>query len=149
MTYLHRYIPTYVKILLIFQIGEITESPDTEYMSTSAILHYCKSKVSLILQCFFVLKLPRCWFFIKHFFSFQILLPYLKLLTIMGLRPVVDASNSSKYAICFSHFHSAQVAVFMFLGYILQYMACFRYVNWYNHVTSNSNITYLPKFTHI
>ncbi|CAK1603176.1 unnamed protein product [Parnassius mnemosyne] len=80
-------------------IGEITESPDTEYMSTSAILHYCKSKI---------------------------LVPYLKLLTIMGLRPVVDASNSSKYTICFSHFHSAQVAVFMFLGYILQYMACFR-----------------------
>ncbi|XP_045765196.1 nucleolar protein 10 [Maniola jurtina] len=81
------------------EIGEITESPDTEYMSTSAILHYCKSKI---------------------------LLPYLKLLTVMGLRPVVDASNSSKYAICFSHFHSAQVAVFMFAGYILQYMACFR-----------------------
>ncbi|XP_050361517.1 uncharacterized protein LOC126780884 isoform X1 [Nymphalis io] len=81
------------------EIGEITESPDTEYMSTSAILHYCKSKI---------------------------LLPYLKLLTIMGLRPVVDVSNSSKYAICFSHFHSAQVAVFLCLGYILQYMACFR-----------------------
>ncbi|XP_073941734.1 gustatory receptor-like Holozoa isoform X2 [Choristoneura fumiferana] len=80
-------------------IGDITESPDTEYMSTSAILHYCKSKI---------------------------LLPYLKLLTIMGLRPVVDVSNSSKCAICVSHFHSAQVAVFMFLGYILQYMACFR-----------------------
>ncbi|XP_061382326.1 uncharacterized protein LOC116765319 [Danaus plexippus] len=81
------------------EIGEITESPDTEYMSTSAILHYCKSKI---------------------------LLPYLKLLTVMGLRPVADASNSSKYSICISHFHSAQVAVFMFLGYILQYMACFR-----------------------
>ncbi|XP_068621517.1 uncharacterized protein GrlHz [Battus philenor] len=80
-------------------IGEITESPDTNYMSTSAILHYCKSKI---------------------------LVPYLKLLTIMGLRPVGDATNSSKYAICFSHFHSAQVAVFMFLGYVLQYMACFR-----------------------
>ncbi|XP_063529178.1 uncharacterized protein LOC134740585 isoform X1 [Cydia strobilella] len=80
-------------------IGEITESPDTEYMSTSAILHYCKSKI---------------------------LLPYLKLLTIMGLRPVVDSSNSSRGSICLSHFHSAQVAVFMFLGYVLQYMACFR-----------------------
>ncbi|XP_059049793.1 uncharacterized protein LOC131844834 isoform X2 [Achroia grisella] len=80
-------------------IGEITESPDTEYMSTSAILHYCKSKI---------------------------LLPYLKLLTIMGLRPLVDVSNSSKFAICVSHFHSAQVAVYMFLGYILQYMSCFR-----------------------
>ncbi|PZC78778.1 hypothetical protein B5X24_HaOG217104 [Helicoverpa armigera] len=80
-------------------IGEITESPDTEYMSTSAILHYCKSKI---------------------------LLPYLKLLTIMGLRPVLDVSNSSKCAICCSHFHSIQVAILMFLGYVLQYMACFR-----------------------
>lgn len=82
-------------------IGEITESPDTEYMSTSAILHYCKSKI---------------------------LLPYLKLLTIMGLRPVLDVSNSSKCAICCSHFHSIQVAILMFLGYVLQYMACFRCV---------------------
>ncbi|CAH0725785.1 unnamed protein product, partial [Brenthis ino] len=81
------------------EVGEITESPDTEYMSTSAILHYCKSKI---------------------------LLPYLKLLTVMGLRPVVDVSNSSRFAIFLSHFHSAQVAVFMCLGYILQYMACFR-----------------------
>ncbi|KAG6454054.1 hypothetical protein O3G_MSEX008480 [Manduca sexta] len=80
-------------------IGEITESPDTEYMSTSAILHYCKSKI---------------------------LLPYLKLLTIMGLRPVLDVSNSSRCAVCYSHFHSAQVAVLMFIGYVLQYMACFR-----------------------
>ncbi|KAF9415061.1 hypothetical protein HW555_007217 [Spodoptera exigua] len=80
-------------------IGEITESPDTEYMSTSAILHYCKSKI---------------------------LLPYLKLLTIMGLRPVLDVSNSSKCVICCSHFHSIQVAILMFVGYILQYMACFR-----------------------
>ncbi|KAM3964725.1 uncharacterized protein ACR2FA_001115 [Aphomia sociella] len=80
-------------------IGEITESPDTEYMSTSAILHYCKSKI---------------------------LLPYLKLLAIMGLRPVVDVSNSSRFAIGVSHFHSAQVAVYMILGYVLQYMSCFR-----------------------
>ncbi|XP_041978163.1 nucleolar protein 10 [Aricia agestis] len=80
-------------------IGEITESPDTDYMSTSAILHYCKSKI---------------------------LLPYLKLLTIMGLRPVVDVPNSSRCMICLSHFHSAQVAVLMCLGYVLQYMACFR-----------------------
>lgn len=80
-------------------IGEITESPDTEYMSTSAILHYCKSKI---------------------------LLPYLKLLTMMGLRPLLDVSNSSRCAICCSHFHSLQVAILMFLGYVLQYMACFR-----------------------
>ncbi|CAG9099360.1 unnamed protein product [Plutella xylostella] len=80
-------------------IGEITESPDTDYMSTSAILHYCKSKI---------------------------LIPYLKLLTIMGLRPVVEAAHSSRCAVYFSHLHSAQVAVFMVLGYILQYMACFR-----------------------
>ncbi|KAJ0181823.1 hypothetical protein K1T71_002545 [Dendrolimus kikuchii] len=80
-------------------IGEITESPDTEYMSTSAILHYCKSKI---------------------------LIPYLKLLTIMGLRPVLDVSNSSKCVICCSHFHSAQVAILMIVGYVLQYMACFR-----------------------
>ncbi|CAH0700637.1 unnamed protein product [Spodoptera exigua] len=57
--------------------------------------------------------------------SVDILLPYLKLLTIMGLRPVLDVSNSSKCAICCSHFHSIQVAILMFVGYILQYMACF------------------------
>lgn len=36
-----------------FQIGEITESPDTEYMSTSAILHYCKSKVGRLIIIIF------------------------------------------------------------------------------------------------
>lgn len=81
-------------------IGEITESPDTDHMSTSAILHYCKSKI---------------------------LFPYLKLLSFMGLRPVsMDVAHPSRFIICLSHIHSMQVAVFMFLGYILQYMACFR-----------------------
>ncbi|GBP70256.1 hypothetical protein EVAR_51366_1 [Eumeta japonica] len=44
----------------------------------------------------------------------------------MGLRPVVDVSHSSRFAICLSHFHSGQVALLMCLGYVLQYMACFR-----------------------
>lgn len=117
--------------LNFFQIGEITESPDTEYMSTSAILHYCKSKVGRLIQKFLVSVFIYIHAVNKPCFVYklQILLPYLKLLTIMGLRPVVDVSNSSKCAVCFSHFHSAQVAILMFVGYILQYMACFRFVH--------------------
>lgn len=130
--------------LNFFQIGEITESPDTEYMSTSAILHYCKSKVGRLIQKFLVSV-----FIYTHavnkpcvVYKLQILLPYLKLLTIMGLRPVVDVSNSSKCAVCFSHFHSAQVAILMFVGYILQYMACFRFVTYYYYYILYTNTYY-------
>ncbi|KZC14595.1 hypothetical protein WN55_07239, partial [Dufourea novaeangliae] len=82
------------------EVGEITEMPDFEMLSTSAVLHYCKHKI---------------------------LRPYLRLLGVMGLRPMSsdDSDRFSRYCI-FVNFHTFQVTVFICIGYILQYMACFR-----------------------
>ncbi|XP_076633679.1 uncharacterized protein LOC143347913 isoform X2 [Colletes latitarsis] len=82
------------------EVGEITEMPDFEMLSTSAVLHYCKHKI---------------------------LRPYLRLLGVMGLRPISsdDSDRNSCYSI-FVNFHTFQVTIFMCIGYILQYMACFR-----------------------
>ncbi|XP_076300023.1 uncharacterized protein LOC143218615 [Lasioglossum baleicum] len=82
------------------EMGEITEMPDFEMLSTSAVLHYCKHKI---------------------------LRPYLRLLGVMGLRPMStdDSDRCSPYCI-FVNLHTSQVTIFMCIGYILQYMACFR-----------------------
>ncbi|OAD57877.1 hypothetical protein WN48_01415, partial [Eufriesea mexicana] len=82
------------------EVGEITEMPDFEILSTSAVLHYCKHKI---------------------------LRPYLRLLGVMGLKPISsdDSQRCSCYCI-FANLHTFQVTIFMCIGYILQYMACFR-----------------------
>ncbi|XP_051162356.1 uncharacterized protein LOC127282233 isoform X2 [Leptopilina boulardi] len=82
------------------EIGEIAEMPDYENLNTSAVLHYCKHKI---------------------------LRPYLRLLGVMGLRPTSsdDSEHSSCYCILVN-FHTVQVTIFMCIGYILQFMACFR-----------------------
>ncbi|XP_076167924.1 uncharacterized protein LOC143147001 isoform X2 [Ptiloglossa arizonensis] len=74
--------------------------PDFEMLSTSAVLHYCKHKI---------------------------LRPYLRLLGVMGLRPM-SSDDSDRYS-CYCilvNFHTFQVTIFMCIGYVLQYMACFR-----------------------
>ncbi|XP_054011873.1 uncharacterized protein LOC128894253 isoform X2 [Hylaeus anthracinus] len=81
-------------------VGEITEMPDFEMLSTSAVLHYCKHKI---------------------------LRPYLRLLGVMGLRPMsTDDSDRHPCYCILINFHTFQVTIFMCIGYILQYMACFR-----------------------
>ncbi|XP_076236425.1 uncharacterized protein LOC143180524 [Calliopsis andreniformis] len=82
------------------EVGEITEMPDFETLSTSAVLHYCKHKI---------------------------LRPYLRLLGVMGLRSV-SSDDSDRYS-CYCvlvNIHTLQVTIFMCIGYVLQYMACFR-----------------------
>lgn len=74
--------------------------PDYETLSTSAVLHYCKHKI---------------------------LKPYLRLLGVMGLRPTSAETEYFSYCYCIlANFHTFQVIVFMCLGYILQFMACYR-----------------------
>lgn len=82
------------------EIGEITEMPNFEMLNTSAVLHYCEHKI---------------------------LRPYLRLLGVMGLKPISndDSQRCTRYCI-FANLHTCQVAIFMCVGYILQYMACFR-----------------------
>ncbi|CAK9826931.1 hypothetical protein ANTRET_LOCUS4694 [Anthophora retusa] len=82
------------------EVGEITEMPDFEMLSTSAVLHYCKHKI---------------------------LRPYLRLLGAMGLKPI--SSDDSEWWSCYcllANLHTFQVTIFMCIGYVLQYMACFR-----------------------
>ncbi|KAL0126840.1 hypothetical protein PUN28_005304 [Cardiocondyla obscurior] len=81
------------------QVGEITEDYEN-FISTSAVLHYCKHKI---------------------------LRPYLRLLGVMGLRPT-NSDDSDNFLRCsiLVNFHTVQVTIFMCIGYILQYMACFR-----------------------
>ncbi|KAK0078707.1 hypothetical protein PV325_002178 [Microctonus aethiopoides] len=81
------------------ELGVIAETPDYENLSTSAVLHYCKCKI---------------------------LRPYLRLLAVMGLRPTnTDTERFSRYYIL-ANIHTIQVIIFMCIGYVLQYMACFR-----------------------
>ncbi|KYQ46949.1 Nucleolar protein 10 [Trachymyrmex zeteki] len=81
------------------QVDEITEDYEN-FISTSAVLHYCKHKI---------------------------LRPYLRLLGVMGLRPI-NSDDSDHFLRCsiLSNLHTIQVTIFICIGYILQYMACFR-----------------------
>ncbi|XP_011306074.1 uncharacterized protein GrlHz isoform X2 [Fopius arisanus] len=81
------------------EVGFITEVPDYENLSTSAVLHYCKCKI---------------------------LVPYLRLLWVMGLRPTSTDSESYSWHSVLANIHTVQVTIFMCIGYVLQYMACFR-----------------------
>ncbi|XP_048508297.1 uncharacterized protein LOC105686350 isoform X2 [Athalia rosae] len=92
--------PSILSELQSTEIGEITETPDYETLSISAVLHYCKCKI---------------------------LRPYLRLLGVMGLRPT--SGDDVGYYSCYSilaNLHTFQVCIFMCIGYVLQYMACFR-----------------------
>ncbi|XP_023703335.1 uncharacterized protein LOC111862296 isoform X2 [Cryptotermes secundus] len=80
--------------------SEITESVHQESLSTSALLYYC--------QC-------------------KILRPYSRLLCIMGLRPsAVENAERCCILSCCGYKHLVLVLALMCVGYILQYMTCFR-----------------------
>ncbi|XP_011502951.1 PREDICTED: uncharacterized protein LOC105366268 [Ceratosolen solmsi marchali] len=84
---------------VLYQIGEIAEMPDYENLSTSAVLHYCK---------------------------YKILKPYLRLLGVMGLRPNSEENEYFSHYCIIANFHIFQVITFMCIGYVLQFMACYR-----------------------
>lgn len=86
---------------LSYSAGDITEITihDTpSHYSVTAVLNYCKSKI---------------------------LKPYLRLLCIVGLRPLSTHENQPCIEF-FSYYYTCQVIFFMIIGYILQYMSCFR-----------------------
>lgn len=84
-------------------MGEITEVPYTDnptHLSVTTVLHYCKCKI---------------------------LRPYLRLLSVMGLRPLsVEPGDPSLCLEVCGWIYACQVIVLMLVGYVLQYMACFR-----------------------
>ncbi|XP_077298201.1 gustatory receptor-like Holozoa [Arctopsyche grandis] len=101
-------------------MGEIIEPTDTTLMSTSAVLFYCKSKI---------------------------LYPYLKILAVMGLRPVsLNQIHSSRFIRIISHYHTFQISLLICLGYVLQYMSCFRRDRGY-FFHSSSTDTVLKNFS--
>lgn len=93
------------EVLLQFysQFVQITESLHQESLSTSAVLYYCQSKI---------------------------LRPYSRLLCVMGLRPSpIENTDRCCILLCCGYVHLVLVLVLMCVGYVLQYMSCFRYNN--------------------
>jgi len=87
--------------VILQHMDEITEDYEN-FISTSAVLHYCKHKI---------------------------LRPYLRLLGVMGLRPTSsDESDHFLWCSILTNLHTFQVIIFICIGYVLQYMACFRQV---------------------
>ncbi|XP_011069245.1 PREDICTED: uncharacterized protein LOC105155051 isoform X4 [Acromyrmex echinatior] len=99
--YTEIFVPSILTSITTFQstdqVDEITEDYEN-FISTSAVLHYCKHKI---------------------------LRPYLRLLGVMGLRPTNSDDHFLRCSIL-SNLHTIQVTIFICIGYILQYMACFR-----------------------
>lgn len=76
------------------------EAPETDYMGVSAILNYCKCKI---------------------------LRPYLRLLSMVGLRPIsLDITDANCCIPLLSTFYTTFVVILLLFGYMLQFMACFR-----------------------
>nr|CAH7756457.1 unnamed protein product [Callosobruchus chinensis] len=56
----------------------------------------------------------------------KILNPYLRLLSFMGLRSLLNEREPSFCLRVFNNFYTATAIFFMLMGYVLQYMSCFR-----------------------
>ncbi|XP_044739781.1 uncharacterized protein LOC123301098 isoform X2 [Chrysoperla carnea] len=81
-------------------IGEIMEAPEADNMGVTAILNYCKCKI---------------------------LRPYLRLLASIGFRPIsLDIPDTNICVDFLSVFYLLVVIIFLIIGYLLQYMSCFR-----------------------
>ncbi|XP_050307989.1 uncharacterized protein LOC126744571 [Anthonomus grandis grandis] len=57
----------------------------------------------------------------------KLLIPYMRFLSLLGLRPIFGESTESRYFLkTFNVTYILQVIIFLVSGYVLQYMACFR-----------------------
>ncbi|KRT79132.1 hypothetical protein AMK59_6415, partial [Oryctes borbonicus] len=80
--------------------GNQTVDSDLAHFSVTTVLSYCKTKI---------------------------LKPYLRLLSITGLRSFSnDQSESITFSDCCSYVYIFVLLLLMIMGYLLQYMACFR-----------------------
>jgi hypothetical protein len=81
-------------------IFDFTLPEQSTQSSVTALLIYCKNKI---------------------------LNPYLRLLSVVGMRPLI--TNQLEPCFCFqfvNYIYTIQLVVLLLLGYVLQYMACFR-----------------------
>ncbi|XP_034237130.1 uncharacterized protein LOC117642744 isoform X2 [Thrips palmi] len=86
-------------LLSSVDVAEVVDQPGEDLLSTAAVLRYCK---------------------------FRILRPYTRLLAAMGLRPLTLEPTESRCLSILGHLHLIQALAFMCMGYLLQYMSCFR-----------------------
>lgn len=64
---------------------------------------------------------------VLNFCKQKILNPYLRLLSLIGLRPLsLHPLDTCTCLDILSHYYAIQVIAFVIAGYIIQYMACFR-----------------------
>ncbi|KAJ8954413.1 hypothetical protein NQ318_011087, partial [Aromia moschata] len=86
----------------------------SSHLSVTTVLNYCKSKI---------------------------LNPYMRLLSFMGLRPLLSEEHDTcKFLRVLSYAYTLQVIGFMVIGYFLQYMSCFRRDRGFYNKTRTTNL---------
>lgn len=63
---------------------------------------------------------------VLNYCKHKILNPYLRVLSIVGLRPLISNHIQTCCFQIINHIYTVQIIGLLILGYILQYMACFR-----------------------
>lgn len=92
---------------------EIDIPDSSTHLSVTTVLEYCKSKI---------------------------LNPYLSFLSFVGLRPWVCEIQESRHCLkLFAHVYVLFVILLLLVGYILQYMACFRRDRGFCYVKRSEN----------
>ncbi|KAI4464926.1 hypothetical protein MML48_3g00004672 [Holotrichia oblita] len=109
----------YYIMVNMLQVETDNQTPISEnlaHLSVTTVLSYCKSKI---------------------------LKPYLRLLNITGLRSFSnDQSESITLVNCCSYLYIFSVILLMIVGYLLQYMACFRRDRGFGYVILESGNTF-------
>ncbi|CAG9772046.1 unnamed protein product [Ceutorhynchus assimilis] len=67
----------------------------------------------------------------------KLLKPYMRFLSLMGLRPIIDDTNLRFMGKTLNLFYNLQVILFLVTGYLLQYMSCFRRDRGFGSMNSN------------
>lgn len=72
----------------------------------------------------------------------KLLRPYVRFLSLVGLRPIIGDSIEPRFIIkCLNTIYIINVVFFLVLGYFLQYISCFRRDKGFGSVTSNRGKT--------
>lgn len=66
--------------------------------------------------------------------------PYLKLMSLMSLRPLIIIQENNPLLECLNIFYITFLMLLMIFGYFLQYMSCFRRDRGFCYVIENPNL---------
>ncbi|XP_067007570.1 uncharacterized protein GrlHz isoform X3 [Anabrus simplex] len=112
-----------IDINSIDMIAEITEDTPHESLSTSAVLYYCKRKI---------------------------LHPYLRLLSVMGLRSSTqDIPGSRRCMTILSYVYLVEVTFLLCAGYVLQSLSCFRRDRGFCYKKQPKHLSFTDKYEQI